>query len=269
MEATNTKPVVRVTQAKDVEGIVSLFCETGTNPYNWSVEKWTHYYEDYPDGQPISLVAVINDQVVGHYGMLPVRIGQLSAMLGLHAYVARQQRGLTVISALMKEVDRRCQALGVALICGFANPKFSFVKSTIFKWQIPCWLGFQRGLSSVDIEAGRNKKFSFQYTPKWYEWRFGEKRDQYISKYVDGNGIIHRQLLKVSAETALIQGEEIEAWTPNSTYQTNQQDQFCQPFSIKVFDQRLISEDVLNHANWSIEMGDSDTFQYTLWKDDK
>lgn len=255
--------VIREALDSDIEEIVALFCESGSNPYSWNRAKWKHYYRDYPDGTPISLVATIDGQIVGHYGLQPIKIGLIPAMLGLHAYVASSQRGLTIISALMKEVDRACIIRGAKLICGFANPKFSLIKSTIFKWKTPCWLGFQNGFSEVDFDLKKSKKFYFNYSANWFNWRFGSKKNKYLSIYFDSINNKHIQLLKYCSDKPQLNSEDIEAWSPRSTYSTNPSDRFCQPFSIKVFEPELIQEGILDCENWSIDMGDSDTFQYT------
>lgn len=255
--------VIREAIESDVDEIVALFCESGSNPYGWSREKWRHYYRDYPDGTPISLIATVDGQVVGHYGLQPIKIGQIPAMLGLHAYVASSQRGLTILSALMKEVDRTCIARGAKLICGFANPKFSFIKSTIFKWTTPCWLGFHNGFSEDDADLMRSKKFYFNYSEYWLAWRFSSKRDEYLSIYFDSQNNKRIQLLKFHEYKLHFDSENIELWSPRSIFNSSQPDRFCQPFSIKVFEPELKKEGILNCQNWSIDMGDSDTFQYT------
>jgi hypothetical protein len=257
---------VRETLDSDIEGVVALFCESGGNPYNWSTAKWKHYYREYPEGKPVSFIATFNGRVVGHYGMLPVIIGSHTAMLGLHAYVAENQRGLTVISTLMKEVDLKCRNLGIALIGGFANSKFSMIKRTFFKWKTPCWLGFQQGVDNNDLDEARNRKFSFKYSQDWYKWRFGGLQNEYLSRYIDSQGIIKKQLLKTTPTSHVENIVDAEAWSPQSTHAENKDGQFFQPFSIKIFDERLIDEGILDHNNWSIEMGDSDTFQYIPWE---
>ena len=46
----------------------------------------------------------------------------------------------------------------------------------------------------------------------------------------------------------------------SSLHPSNSNNEFRQPFSIKVYDNSLIREGFLNYQNWFIEMGDSDTF---------
>lgn len=254
--------LVREAEDRDIEDIIKLFCEAGSNPYGWNVEKWKYYYRYYSEGKPISLIATVNGTIVGHYGLQPIRIAELPAMLGLHAYIASNQRGLTILSALMKEVDRVAKSQGIKLICGFANQRFSQVKSTIFKWKTLCWLGFQTGVSEEDYILKQNKKYFFHYSDAWYTWRFGSKKDNYVSVYYDNEKNTHIQLLKTSSNEHHIESQNIELWSPRTTFATNQAERFCQPFSVKVYEPSLVAEGILDLRNWNIDMGDSDTFKY-------
>jgi len=259
--------VVRLAEPSDAEGIVQLFLEDGTNAYEWSIQKWWHYYVDYPDGQPIALIAEIDKKTVGHYGMVPVVIGKWHAMLGLHAYVSKDYRGLSIISTVMAGVDAVCKDRGVALVCGFANPNFSLIKKTFFKWHIPLWLGFKKGISAADAVRG-DATFFFEYSEDWYSWRFGVARDCYLSRFVDGEGNIHKQVLKMRGRT--LEKEQLcnaECWSRSTMYATAQRKQFCQPYSVKIYDRSLINLGILRPENWFIEMGDSDTFKYIPWSE--
>lgn len=259
--------LIREARDGDENAIVELFTEQGGNPYGWNAEKWRHYYRDYPEGRPVALVAELDGKVVGHYGMLPIRLGRWSAMLGLHAYVTTAYRGLNVISALMREVDVRCTELGVAAICGFANPKFSMVKKTFFKWRLPVWLGFKSGLDRFDVDAG-GEKFRFVYSPAWYAWRFQEDRGVYISRYTAPDGQIRKQLLKLKPDATPPDDATLaccEGWSRRAMFSVEQKDRFCQPFAVKAFSQDVIDEGIYESQNWFLEMGDSDTFQYSPW----
>lgn len=261
--------LVRDALESDIESIVALFTEDGRNPYGWCPDKWNHYYQDYPEGKPIALIAELNGIVVGHYGILPIQIGNLPAMLGMHAYVLNKYRGLTVISALMQEVDKRCKEQGVAIICGFANPKFSLIQKTFYKWKTPFWLGFKSGLTISDIRR-KTASFFFNYSSQWFKWRFGEDLDYYVSLYTDTQGNTKRQLLKIQRGGESLSPETLasyEGWSPALVFSKQQRDQFCQPFSLKIYDPSLLDEGILEPENWFVEMGDSDTFQYTPLRD--
>lgn len=255
--------VIREAQDSDIKHVVALFCETGVNPYDWNAEKWMHYYRYYPDGKAVSLIAINDGEIVGHYGLQPIKIGDITAMLGLHAYVATSQRGLNIISALMREADRMCELNGSKMICGFANPQFTSVKSIIFKWHTLCWLGFQAGVSELDYSLMRSKKFYFNHSVDWLSWRFGSLKDRFVSLYIDQDENEHIQLLKWRRDKPQIESEKFEVWSPRSTYRKSNPGQFCQPFSIKIYDPKLIQVGILDYKNWAIDMGDSDTFRYS------
>ncbi len=258
--------LVRETRYEDCAGVVGLFCGNGTNPYQWSAEKWSHYYREYPDGTPCSLVATVGTEIVGHYGMLPVRIGGLPAMLGLHAHVANAYRGMTVLSALLRRVDEVCRERGAVVVCGFANPAFTRVKVALFKWQVAGWLGFGESVTANDRCEAASRRYCFEYSAAWFAWRFGSRRREYLSRYVDREGRVHLQVLKYSAETPLTALAGAEGWVPRATFSSEQAGRFCQPFSVRAIDRRLLDAGIADARQWSIDMGDSDTFQYTPWE---
>ena len=248
----------------DAEAVVDLLSDNGLNPYWRDKAQWVHFYRDYPEGPPLSIIAELDGKVIGHYGLLPVKFGQWPAMLGLHASVAAPYRGLTVISMLMKDVDRFAIAAGAKAICGFANPQFSLIKKTFFKWKIPFWLGFKSGLTVDDLERG-DSSFFFSYSEEWFVWRFGSLHEVYFSRYVTKDGVKKKQLLKSVPVVSLSQDSillESEGWSKHYRFTKEPQGQFCQPFSVKAYDQELVAAGIYEADNWFIEMGDSDTFRY-------
>lgn len=240
--------------------IVELFTENGANPYHWSVEKWIHYYKDYPEGEPLSIIATLAGKVVAHYGMVPVQVSNnIKGLLGMHAYVSNQMRGLSVLSKLMQYAENIGRDSGYEFICGFANPNFTIIKETIFKWKTLMWLGFKQGLEVNDF-YDLDECISFQFSDAWYSWRFGENRDIYISQYDD-----RIQLLKAKRIECLENIKDkgiIEYWSPGYFFTEQIKEEFTQPFSIKLLSDRLDNDSFMNPNKWKVDMGDSDTFSY-------
>jgi len=254
---------IRQATTADAANIASLFIENG-NPYNWTADKWLHYYRDYTEGDAVALIAEVDGKVVGHYGMFPVKLGFYPAFLGMHAYVAEDYRGLSIISPLMREVDRYVKISGAKIICGFANPEFSLIKKTFFKWKILLWLGFKASLEQDDL-VHEYAKFYFSYSNNWFRWRFGEEKNAYVSRYVGGDGKSRIQCLKAFPGKPLIPSSKLvhcEGWSPKLYFNKKPERVFAQPFSIKIYDNSLIEKGVYDPSNWFLEMGDSDTFQY-------
>lgn len=260
---------VRIADEGDAQAVAALLSDEGKSRYWKGSEQWNHFYRDYPEGRAVSLIAEIDNRIVGHYGLLPVRLGQWPALLGMHAYVAHGFRGLTVISALMQEADRYATASGAKAICGFANPQFSLIKKTFFKWKIPFWLGFKLPIGHEDLLA-QETPFYFSYSKEWFVWRFGSNKNAYISRYAATDGMVKKQLLKVFPGSALPSESELsdcEGWSRQFLYSQKQPNVPCQPFSVKAYDQELVSAGIYDPSKWFIEMGDSDTFSYVEWKD--
>jgi hypothetical protein len=266
-EVFTSRLQIRPADEDDAPAIVRLFTENGSNPYGWTPAKWRHYYREYPEGTPLSLVAEIDDEIIGHYGILPLRIGVLPSALGLHAFVSERFRGLTVLSELMKAVDHECHRLQFAALCGFPNAAFARVCSALFKWRAVAWLGVVSGISARDVDHG-DAPYRFRYTDAWYQWRFGAREPSYVSRHVDASGQVRKQLLKLGPDTeaaaAIPQG--CEAWTRSAMFDRPSAGEFRQAFAVRIYDASR-APDMNDSRAWGIDMGDSDTFVYTPWSD--
>jgi hypothetical protein len=247
----------------DASRIVRLLSEDG-NSHAWSLQKWQNYYLDYPEGETISFVAESEEGIIGHYGLFPVLIGEKQVYMGAHAHVAKSVRGLAVISRLMRTLDNFCSENAVPFIVGFANQKFTIVKNKLFKWQTPFFASFVN-TTQFDPSEFTQKPFRFQYSDDWLKWRFGNVTAPIISKYQkkDDEKPLFQLLYtesKVAAEANDI--AEFECWTPLGYEIESDIKSFRQPFSIKIYDKHWSGPDLLNPANWYIQMGDSDTFVF-------
>lgn len=176
---------------------------------------------------------------------------------------------MTVLSALMESIDRTCAELNVSMICGFPNPNFALITKTFFKWKTHFLLGIGKGPSMMDL-VRHPSKYWFDYSDKWYAWRFGELREVYMSRYEMDDGRVRKQLLKARVPAAIsrtsIGLSDCEFWTPSAAVKVPPKGQFFQPFSLRVFDLDLDMNALAEPSNWQIDMGDSDTFVYSTWE---
>lgn len=253
---------IRRATLADKAGIVTLFQEGG-NPHNWCAARWEHYYSDYPEGATVSFVAESEHGIIGHYGLFPVTIGSYRVYLGAHAYVSESVRGLAVISSLMKSLDEFCVAEQIPFIVGFANQRFTTVKTKLFKWKTPLYASF---VSTERFDPGvfRERPFLFHYSSDWVTWRFGKSDTPIISKYQKQGGEEHTyQLLftGVKVEARDFDIAEFECWSPEG-YRSEPGEVFAQPFSVKIYDRQWAGPNLLDPENWFIQMGDSDTFVF-------
>ena len=252
----------RRANAEDGPAIVELFQESG-NQHGWNMDKWNHYYRDYPEGEVVSFVAEFKGEVVGHYGLFPVTIGGHQSYLGAHAYVRESMRGLAVVSELMKATDEFCLTNLVPFIVGFANPRFNTVKCALFKWKT---LFYARFVSKdrFDITDYSERPFKFTYSASWLGWRFGKVKAPIVSKYQrQGDQDPVFQLLYADAAVPPSEStcSSFECWPPEG-YVSKVETEFAQPIAIKVFTKISLEADVFEPENWLIQMGDSDTFVF-------
>lgn len=253
---------VRRASAADRDGIVALFQESG-NPHNWSSEKWEHYYRDYPEGPTISFVAESESGIIGHYGLFPITIGSYPVYMGAHAYVSESVRGLAVISSLMKSLDEFCLAEEVPFIVGFANQRFTTVKTKLFKWQTALYASFM-STEKFEPELFQDRPFQFHYSSDWITWRFGKTNIPVVSQYQKQSGqdpVYQLLFTEHRVEAKDFHLAEFECWSPEG-YRSEPSETFAQPFSVKVYDKHWSGPDLTNPKNWFIQMGDSDTFVF-------
>lgn len=253
---------VRRVHEDDAEAIVDLFSEAG-NPYQWTYDKWHHYYCDYSEGEVVSFVVESEQGLLGHYGLFPVMIGGHRVYMGGHAYVSEAARGLAVISLLIRAVDEFCRANHVPFIVGFANTRFTTVKTRLFGWKTLLYAGFV-STSRFDLTAYRSRPYRFEYSEDWLHWRFGVNVSPVISWYSRGGDTAGvSQLLYAEAEVLAVDFglRTLECWSPEG-YHREPGDQFRQPFSIRIYDGESLEADILAPENWLVQMGDSDTFVY-------
>jgi len=253
----------RIATEKDILGIVDLFSQEG-NAYNWSEERYKHFYQDYPLEGVVSFVAEFKDIIIGHYGILPVVIGNYNALFGVHAFINQKYRNLKVIRGLFQSLDNWCKDHQIDFICAVPNPDFSLVKSKFFGWKEIFNLGFMTK-ECFSFSEYHNRELFINYSEDMLLWRFGKVQDVYISKYFR-EGSWSYQVLYANDDVGLTYANsfgvaDFQYWHPDA-YFLERKKEFTQPFSIKIFN--LEHEEFLtNPNNWFIQMGDSDAFVYT------
>lgn len=256
---------IGIAKEKDAQEVIELFCEDGKNLYDWSKRKWLHYYSEYTEGEPIGLVARKNGAIIGHYGLLPILVGDQYFFLGVHAYVSKKNRGLEVIGMLLSHAESMVKKRQYSGIVAFPNDNFSVIKERFFGWDVLAWLPFSSGLCGSDFDESIKRPFFFNYTDDWYLWRFGVKKDLYVSDYYDYCHGWRRQFLKKYRDVKNLEGNkflDVEAWVPRTYSTIKPRLVRSQAFCLKCLDASISKENLINHKNWSIDMGDSDTFVY-------
>lgn len=120
---------------EDERSVVSLLRECG---YDSDERFWSWIHRECPHGETIVEVAVAQDRVVGHYGVLPRRLrlnGQsIQAGLAIHAAIHPQFRGLSILRGLLDRTLKRCREAGFPLIYGYPRREVWLMYWKLFGW---------------------------------------------------------------------------------------------------------------------------------------
>ncbi len=120
----------------DEPAILQLMRESG---YPHDERFWRWINRECPHGQAIVELAILNDEVIGHYSVLPRLLSfrgiMVKAGLAIHAVVHPEHRGLAVLQHLMERILERCRQMGLPFIYAFPNEQIWLVYLKIFQWQ--------------------------------------------------------------------------------------------------------------------------------------
>lgn len=255
-----TVDVIRT--SPELEGAVVAMLAEHWREQGWCQGKYDHYYKDYPEGEPISLVALdaADGTLLGHFGLLPVQVDEWPAFLALQVLVNPAHRRGDVFAALVAGAEKAARERGAAFICGFPNRKFATVVARLFGWTI---VGYQ---SFVDVEAFDPRPYRdrnrFKYSPAWYEWKFGHREPPFTQRYTrDGQELV--QVLK-AVENSVTSAHELGCATVNVWHPDHCSAQPSADWS-QAFVWRAIAPGLpaglTDITRWLLEMGDSDTFE--------
>jgi len=250
----------RFSTEKDTDKIVELLSSNG-NSFNWSYRKYHYYYSEYPEGKPISIVADDYGKIVGHFGIFPVKVGDLNVMTGHAAYVDVKYRNIKVISGIFKKIDQVCIDLNIDVLWGAANHEFAPVLTGLFYWVTIGYVSFEN-VKKYEIEKYADR-YKFIYSNKWYQWKFSEIKDLYVQDYKKDRTTYHQLLKTMTTKTLIAQDygfPHFNCWAPKG-YSKEKFEGWSQPICIKILNSN-VSNDILDIKNWFIEMGDYDAFEW-------
>ena len=232
----------------------------------WGPAKYDHYYTAYPEGEPLSLVAVHDagsnrGAVAGHFGLLPVTVAGISGYLALHVLVDPTFRRGMALGRLVRYAEQQARQRGAQFICGFANARFAKVVSRLFHWHVLGYLHFV-DVAHLDVAAYCDR-LRFAYGEAWFSWKFGCDRAAYLVPY-ERTGTCHQQLLKTRdvqcVRAADLGVSRLNVWHPQGYASAADEGAWSQPFVLRSLSAGLPERFASIH-NWFVEMGDSDTFE--------
>ncbi len=116
--------IYRAYEKEDISGILALFKACG---YNLSVEYYNWINFDNPFGESIIHVAKDQDNIIGHYAVMPVDLDYngetIRAGFAIQATIHPDHRNLENIIELTEAIWGRCKDKGIKFVYGFPNDR--------------------------------------------------------------------------------------------------------------------------------------------------
>lgn len=131
-----TEIVYRSGRHGDEAAIVAFLRECGYDP---DLAFWHWINRACPHGQALVELALAQDRVIGHFGVLPRLVWMdgtmIRAGLALHAAVHPQFRGLAMLRELLQRMIQRCRREGMPFFYAFPRRDIWLMYSTLFDWR--------------------------------------------------------------------------------------------------------------------------------------
>ncbi len=260
---TDARMSIEIRRATDADApaVVDMLAEHWAE-HGWSLGKYRHYYRDYPEGPPISMIAVDTAarRPVAHFGVLPIRISGIPAGLILQVLVRQSHRRGNTLVELARASEGEARRTGARLLVGFANARFAKVAERFLRWRILGYLGFS-DTEAIELEPHRHR-YHFEYGDAWYRWKFGHDARIYVKPY-EKDGATYHQLLKTRdfprVEANTLGAPRLNLWRPEE-HLVEPTGEWSQPLVLVPLAPGL-PEDLAEFSRWYVEMGDSDTFE--------
>lgn len=118
---------------------------------------WQWINRESPQGETIVELALVDDQVVGHYAVLPKRFNMDGTIVNvgqaIHAVVHPQFRGLVILQGLLQRIIQRCRDARLPMLYAFPNEQIWLVYAKLFQWRLLGDLvALERPLSDRDLD---------------------------------------------------------------------------------------------------------------------
>lgn len=154
----------RSLRSEDQSAVVSFLRECG---YDSDGRFWSWINRECPHGQALVELALVQDRVVGHYGVLPRPVWMdgkvVRAGLAIHAAVHPQFRGLEILRQLLARMVRRCRQEGIPFIYGFPRPDVWLMYFKLFDWKpMGELVTLELPLKGFRLEQGDHPRIQFR-----------------------------------------------------------------------------------------------------------
>ena len=182
---------------EEFQSLSSLFKRVFKKNISPEFIKW--YYFDNPNGKAITHNIILNNNIIGHYALIPIKIrfyhNEYKAALSVFTAIDKEYRGMYLFNELANRSFEIAKSEGIKFVVGVSNNLSTKLFIRYFKFKL---------MSQIDVKIGignlRKKDdmadFKVLWDSKSIKWRLNNPKYNYKYKIFDNEFSIYNDLYK-------------------------------------------------------------------------
>lgn len=182
---------------EELESLSSLFKRVFKKNIPLDFIKW--YYCDNPNGKAISHNIILNNNIIGHYALIPIKIrlydGEFKAALSVFTAIDKEYRGMYLFNELANRSFEIAKSEGIKFIVGVSNNLSTKLFIRYFKFKLISQLDVKIGIGNLKKKDNK-ADFKVLWDSKLIKWRLNNPRFNYKSKIIKDEVTIYNNIYK-------------------------------------------------------------------------
>ena len=183
--------------SEELEKLSNLFKRVFKRNISPDFIKW--YYCDNPNGKAITHNIILNNNIIGHYALIPIKIrlynDEFRAALSVFTAVDKEYRGMYLFNELASKSFEIAKKEGIKFIVGVSNNLSTKLFIRYFKFKLISQLDVKIGIGNL---KKKNDKANFKvlWDSELIKWRLNNPRFNYKSKITEDEFTIYNNKYK-------------------------------------------------------------------------
>ena len=166
---------------------------------NFSHEFLNWFYNKNPNGSALTYNASYNNEVVGHYALIPIKINlkgkEHDAALSVFTAIDKKYRGLYLFNKLAKKTFEMAKNKGIKYIIGVSNQISTKLFIRYFKFKLISKLDVKFGIGNIK-KVEKENNFKVIWNNESLSWRLKNPRFNYQIHELKQNFLIYNNFYK-------------------------------------------------------------------------
>ena len=158
------------------------------------------YYFQNPNGPAITYNAFFNNNIIGHYALIPIKIKlhdkEFDAALSVLTAIDKNFRGLYLFNELANKTFELAREKGIKFIIGVSNQISTKLFVRYFKFKLISQLDVKFGLGKID-KINNDCDFQVLWNDDTLSWRLKNPRFNYQSRLFKNDFYIYNNYYKI------------------------------------------------------------------------